>query len=99
MTLAELQPHVEAAVVAVEWATARSRYGDDVTADRVPQSPLRSVPMDLITEAVARRALKLPPDVPILRIKAQPDQDVIFDVVMALASRWKTANGQTAVEG
>lgn len=98
MTLAEFQPHVEAAVSAVEWACARQRYGERVTADMVPQSPLRSVPMDLITEAVVRRALRLPQGVPILRIKAQPDQAVIFDVVMALALKWRTPNGQTTVE-
>jgi hypothetical protein len=36
----------------------------DVTADCVPQHPLRSIPMDLITAAVVRRCLRLPQNFP-----------------------------------
>jgi hypothetical protein len=46
----------------------------DVTADRVPQHPIRSVPMDLITAAVVRRILKLPQEFPVLSIKSAAEQ-------------------------
>lgn len=67
----------------------------DVTADMVPVHPIRSVPMDLITAAVIRRILRLPPEFPILSIKAVPSATDILEAVRAIASRWQTPNGQT----
>lgn len=133
MTLAELQPHVEQALVAIEWETARSRWrrglldeclaiqqsiplagqfgieraplearlgqietdlAGDVTADQVPQHPLRSVPMDLIAAAVARRILKLPPEFPILSLRDRPSDAAIGEALMAIAMRWQTTAGE-----
>jgi hypothetical protein len=137
MTLAEFQPHVEKAVAAMEWNTARSRrlrslaaeqdalwkalenagqYGveeaplkarldqipfemaRDIDAGEVPVSPLRSVPMDMIAEAAVRRLLNLPSAFPILSIKVLPSPEMIEEAVTAIASRWKTPNGQIPVE-
>lgn len=134
MTLADFQPHVERAVTALEWATARARwraglldervaivqatalagqYGverepldarlaqidqeltQDVTADRVPVHPIRSVPMDLITAEVVRRLFGLPQPFPILSIKTLPSQPQIAEAVAAIASRWQTPNGSS----
>lgn len=137
MTIAEFQPHVERALTALEWATARARwrrglleqreaiakalqlagnYGiereplearlaqidheltQDVTADQVPVSPLRSVPLDLITAAVVRRVLRLPPEFPILSLKTVPSDEQMIEAVSAIASRWQTPNGQSSDE-
>lgn len=68
----------------------------DVTADYVTVLPLRSVPMDMIAVAVARRVLKLPPEFPILSVKMLPNQEAIESAVMDLALRWQTPNAQTA---
>lgn len=70
----------------------------DVTADQVSVSPLRSVPMDLITAAVARRILRLPPDFPILSLKLAPTADQIREALSAIYVRWQTPNGQTPAE-
>jgi hypothetical protein len=72
--------------------------GGDVTADRVPQLPLRSVPMDLIAEAVARRILKVPAEFPILGIKALPTDADIEAAVMSIAQRWQSPNSQSGGE-
>lgn len=69
----------------------------DVTADQVPLLPLRSVPMDLITTAVVRRLLRLPPEFPVLSIKTLPSDDQIAEAVAAIASRWHTPNRSIAV--
>ncbi len=132
MTLAEFQPHVEQAVTALEWATARARWRQalveereaiekalplagqygveaeplearlgqiaveftlDVTADQVPQHPIRSVPMDLITAAVIRNLLRLPAAFPVLSLKALPNEAVLRDAVAAIAQRWYSPLG------
>lgn len=137
MTLAEFQPHVENALVAIEWTIARSRwrtgllgereallkalplagsYGvereplearlaqieveltGDVTADQVPQLPLRSIPMDMIAAAVVRRILRLPREFPILSISKLPSREVLLDTLEAIAMRWQTTNGEIPVE-
>lgn len=72
---------------------AIERQGD-VTADRVPQSPLRSVPMDLVTTAVVRRLLRLPAEFPVLSIKSLPEPQDLAEAVAAIAARWQTPNGQ-----
>lgn len=78
----------------VEWETARLRHGRDVTADMVPLSPLRSIPIDMIATAVVRRLLKVQSDFPILSIKVIPKQQDVVEAVAALASRWQTPQGQ-----
>ncbi len=132
MTLAELQPIVDAALTSLEWETARARWrdglrdeaealtkalplagsygveaaplearlsqialeaGGDVTADRVPLHPLRSVPMDMITSAVVRRILRVPAAFPIVSIKAEPDAAVIQQALASVARHWQTPNG------
>jgi hypothetical protein len=132
MTLADFQPYVEDALIALEWATARARwrqalhdeeeairkalllagqYGvepepledrlrlialaqdEDVTADCVPQHPVRSIPIDMITAAVIRRILKLPPEFPVLSIKVLPAPEAIADALQAIAMRWSSPNG------
>lgn len=137
MTLAEFQPHVEQALIALEWETARARwrqgllderaaiekhlslagqYGieaaplearlaqidhelaGDVPADHVSQFPLRSVPMDLVATAVARRILRLPAEFPILSIRTLPSDDDIRHALEGIAMRWRTPNGQMPVE-
>ncbi len=137
MTLAEFQPHVEQAVTALEWTTARARWRQalmaereaiekalplagqygvereplesrlgliaielnlDVTADQVPQHPIRSVPMDLITAAVIRNLLRLPAAFPVLSIKAVPDEAVLLDAVSAIALRWYSPFGAVTEE-
>lgn len=70
----------------------------DVTPDRVPQLPLRSIPMDLITAAVVRRCLRLPAEFPVLSIKALPTPEAIADAVAAIAMKWQTPNGASAEE-
>lgn len=74
------------------------RHLEDVPDDLVPELPLLSVPMDLITAAVARRVLRLPSEFPILRLKALPPAHEIEHAVGALAQRWRTANGQSGDE-
>jgi hypothetical protein len=68
----------------------------DVTPDRVPQLPLRSIPMDLITAAVIRRCLRLPAEFPVLSIKTLPTPEAIADAVAAIAMKWQTPNGASA---
>jgi len=137
LTLAEFQPYVEQAIVALEWNLARARrvqrltderesiaralplaemvglerapmearldqieveLTQDVTPDWVSVHPLRSVPMDMIATAVVRRLLRVPPEFPILSIKALPPQDAVDEVVMALALKWQTPNGPSSEE-
>ena len=136
MTLAEFQPHVEAAVTAYEWATARERWRaglkdeamaiqqaiasqleraledddfefdrepydarlnqiltelqSDVTPDRVVTLPLREVPMDMITAAVIRRILRLPPEFPVLSIKTVPNELLIYETIADIAQKWSS---------
>ncbi len=135
MTLAELQPIVDAALTALEWDTARARWREglreeaeaiakalplagsygveaeplearlkqialeaegDVTADRVPLHPLRSVPMDMITSAVVRRILRVPSAFPIVSIKAAPDAADIQQALTGISRHWQTPNGSVA---
>lgn len=94
MTLAEFQPYVEAALNTVEWETARLCYpGQMVTADMVPVLPIRSIPLDLITEAVARRLYRIPAGFSIIQIHGEPDPQVVAQVVAELAARWTSPNG------
>ncbi len=65
----------------------------DVTADQVPQHPLRSVPMDLIAVAVIRRILRVPSTIPVLSIKTLPTQDELRDALASIAGRWQHPNG------
>jgi len=65
----------------------------ELNAGEVPELPLRSIPMDMIAESVARRLLKVPAEFPILSIKALPKSEDIDEAVLALAQKWRTANG------
>jgi hypothetical protein len=58
----------------------------------VPQHPVRSVPIDMITEAVVRRLLHIPAAFPVLSIRAVPSPDDIREAVAAIAARWSTPN-------
>lgn len=75
-----------------------SELEGDVTADRVPVHPIRSVPMDLIAVAVIRRILLLPQEFPILSIRTLPSERDVYEAVIAIANRWQTPNGQIPVE-
>ena len=136
MTLAEFQPHVEAAVTEYEWERARIRWKialmeeaaalyeaiasqtqrtaedtsfsfdrepydarleqilvelrGDVTPDRVSPLTLREVPMDMITAAVIRIILRLPPEFPVLSIKVVPPESVILETVADIAQKWSS---------
>jgi len=70
----------------------------DVTEDQVSPSPLRSVPMDLVTAAVVRRILRLPAAFPILSVKTLPAVTDIEDAVRTIAMRWRTPHGELTVE-
>ena len=68
---------------------------EDVSPGEIPQHPIRSVPMDLITLAVIRRVLQIPHDFPILGIKAEPSQAHVADALAHIAARWQTTAGPT----
>lgn len=89
---------VEREPLEARWAQINTELQQDVTADRVSQSPLRSVPMDMIAAAVVRRILRVPPEFPVLSIRELPKQADIDDAVRAIAMRWQTPNGQSATE-
>jgi hypothetical protein len=65
----------------------------DVTADQVSVHPLRSVPMDLITDAVVRRLLRIPAGIPVLSVKVAPNPQDVLDAIAVIAQRWSTPNG------
>lgn len=79
-------------------AQIEQELAGDVTADRVPVLPLRSVPMDLIAAAVVRRILRIPVAIPVLSIKALPSECDIDDAVRAIAQRWQHPMGEVAAE-
>jgi hypothetical protein len=90
---------IEAAPLERRLAAIRQEMTQDITDDQVSVLPLRSVPMDMIAEAVVRRILKVPLDITILGLNVMPSPAAIEEAVQAIASRWKTPNGQSvAVE-
>lgn len=89
---------VEAAPLEARLAQITQELTGDVTADRVPQHPVRSVPMDLITEAVVRRLVRVPASFPVLSIKTAPALDDVRRAIADVAQRWQHPNGAIAEE-
>lgn len=89
---------VEAEPLEARLAQIELERDQDVTADMVPQHPIRSVPMDMIAAAVVRRLLGLPAEFPVLSIKALPDQQSIAQAVTEIAQRWSSPNGAAVEE-
>jgi hypothetical protein len=70
----------------------------DVTADRVPQHPVRSVPLDMIATAVIRRILRVPADYPFLTlsgIKTVPTDTEVAEAVADVAKNWSNPKRQS----
>jgi hypothetical protein len=56
-------------------------------------SPIRSVPIDLITAAVVRALLRLPAEFPVLSLKTAPTDDELQDALIGIAARWQHPMG------